>query len=252
MKSGQRYFGMTIGQIGILAGLALVGCVVIGILGTLLLNSAPNTEVEPTYTLQPSPTAVFTSTPWPTVTPIPNWQEHSFLDGRARIWLPASYSGGDTASSSEEIMEKLTATFNDEAFASDVASLLAIPEIAFFAFDTESTSSARLAYVGSEPLEPGLNLSMDYYLNRMMDNFTDANDRVVERQIEQLDHYQAGKLVVESKVQAGDAERFVTIVIYMVQVDNTMWFITYRTGREEFKDHQQTIETSASSFWVQP
>ena len=93
---------------------------------------------------------------------------------------------------------------------------------------------------------------MDYYLNRMMDNFTDVNDRVVERQIAQLDHYQAGKLVIESKVQAGDAERFVTIAIYMVKVGDTMWFITYRTGREEFKDHQQTIEASANSFWVQP
>ena len=60
----------------------------------------------------------------------------------------------DTATSSEEIMEKLKATFNDEAFASDIEGLLAIPEIDFFAFDTELTSSATIAYVGSEPLEP--------------------------------------------------------------------------------------------------
>jgi len=252
MKTGQRYFGMTLAQIGILAGLAVVACIVIGILGTMLLNAAPNTQVQPTYTLQPSPTPVVTSTAWPTVTPIPNWQEYSFLDGQARIWLPASYTGGDTATSSEAIMEKLRATFNDEAFASDVQGLLAIPEIAFFAFDTESTSSARIAYVASEALNPDLDLSMDYYLNRMMDNFTGANDRVVERQIAQLDHYQAGKLVIESKVPAGDTERFVTIVIYMVQVDDTMWFITFRTGREEFKEYQQSIEVSVNSFWIQP
>lgn len=208
MKTGQRYFGMTLTQIGILAALALAACVVIGILGALMLNLAPATQqAEPTYTLQPSPSATVTSTPWPTVTPIPDWQEHQFADGQAGIWLPASYTGGDTATSNEIIMEKLRTTFTDEAFASDIQGLLAIPEIVFFAFDTEFTDSARFMYVGTEALNPALALSMDYYLSRTMDNFTGANDRVVERQIAQLDHYSAGKLVVESKVPAGDVEQ---------------------------------------------
>jgi hypothetical protein len=252
MKTGQRYFGMTVTQIGILAVLALVACVVIGILGTMMLNFTPNAQqAEPTYTLQPSPTPIAMSTPWPTVTPIPDWQEYSFAEGQARIWLPASYIGGIPATSSEMIMEKLRATFTDEAFATDIQGLLAIPEIGFFAFDTEFVDSARFMYVGTEALNPDLALSMDHYLNRMMDNFTDPNDRVVERQIAQLDYYPAGRLVVESKVPAGDVEKFVTMVIYMVQVDDTMWFITFRTGREEFKDYQQIIETSVNSFWVQ-
>ena len=44
MNTGQRYFGMTIVQIGILAALALVACIVIGILGTLMLNRAPSPQ----------------------------------------------------------------------------------------------------------------------------------------------------------------------------------------------------------------
>ena len=252
MKTGQRYFGMTLAQIGILAGLALVACVVIGMLGTMMLNFTANTQqVEPIYTLQPSPMPDVMSTAWPTITPIPDWQEFLFAEGQARIWLPASYIGGDPSTSSEMIKENLRNTFNDEAFASDIEGLLATPEIGFFAFDTEFVDSARFMYVGTEALNPDLTLSMDYYLNRMMDNFTNPNDRVVERQIAQLDQYQAGKLVVESKVPAEDVEKFVTMVIYMVQADDTMWFITFRTGREEFRDYQQTIETSANSFWVQ-
>jgi len=35
-------------------------------------------------------------------------------------------------------------------------------------------------------------------------------------------------------------------------VDDTMWFITFRTGREEFKEYQQSIEVSVNSFWIQP
>ena len=253
MNTGKRFFGMTLAQIGILAALALVACVVIGILGTMMLNLVPNRQqVEPTYTLQPSPTAVVTSTAWPTVTPVPNWQEYSFAEGQARIWLPASYAGGDTATSSTAIMERLRATFDDEAFANDIQGLIAIPEIVFFAFDTEFTNSAKFMHVGREPLDPDLALSMDSYLNRMMDNFTDTSDRVVERQIAQLDHYQAGKLAVESKVPAGEVETFVTTAIYMVQVDDTMWFITFRTGRDEYVSQQPVIEASVNSFWVQP
>ena len=253
MKTGQKYFGMTLAQIGILAALALAACIVMGILGTLMLNLFPGTQqTEPTYTLQPGPTPVLTSTAWPTITPIPDWQEYSFAEAQARIWLPASYIGGEPATSSEMIRENLRTIFNDEAFARDIEGLLAIPELDFFAFDTKFVDSARFMYVGTEALNPDLDLSMDYYLNRMMNNFTGASDRVVERQIAQLDHYQAGKLVVESKVLSGDVEQFITMVIYMVRVDDTMWLITFRTGREEFKDYQQIIESSANSFWVQP
>ena len=253
MNSGQRYLGMTLAQIGILAALALVACVVIGILVTLMLNIFPGTQqAEPTYTLQPSPTAIVAPTAWPTVTPIPNWQVYSFANSQAKIWLPESYIGGEPATSSDMLKENLRTIYNDEAFSRDIEGLLAIPEIDFFAFDTEFVDSARFMYVGTEALNPDLDLSMDYYLNRMMDNFTGASDRVVERQIEQLEHYQAGKLVIESKVPVGDTEKFVSMAIYLVRVDDTMWFITFRTGREEFKEQQQTIETSANSFWVQP
>jgi hypothetical protein len=37
-----------------------------------------------------------------------------------------------------------------------------------------------------------------------------------------------------------------------VQVEDTMWFITYRTGREEYVSQQPFIEASINSFWVQP
>jgi hypothetical protein len=253
MKTGQRYLGMTLAQIGILVALVLVACVAIGILGTMMLSMGPLTQqAEPTYTLQPSPTVVLTPTPWPTITPIPDWQEYSFTESQARIWLPARYIGGDTATSKDIVMERLRATFNDEAFASDIQGLLAIPEIAFFAFDTEFTNSARFMHVGKEALDPDLALSMDDYLNRLMDTFTGSNDRVVGRQIAELDYYRAGKLVVESKVPAGDVETFVTAAIYLIQVNDTMWFITFRTGRDEFKDYQDIIESSVNSFWVQP
>jgi hypothetical protein len=251
MKTGQRYLGMTLVQIVILAALALVACIILGILGTMLLNSTPNTQIaQPTYTLQPSPTPFFTTTPWPTITPIPDWQEYSFADGQARIWLPASYIGGDTATSSGAIMEKLKATIDDEAFANDIQGLIASPEVSFFAFDTEFTSAVRFMFIGNETLSPDLVITMDDYLNSMM-NTTDGSNRVVERQVTQLDNNPAGILVVESKVPAGDVEVYLRAAVYVIQVDNTMWLITFRTGREEFGSYRPIIEASAKSFWIQ-
>lgn len=252
MNTGKRYFGMTLAQIGILAALALVACIVIGILGTMMLNFTPTTQsVEPTYTLQPSPTPVMPSTPWPTVTPIPDWQEYSFAEGQARIWLPASYIGGDTVTSSGTIMEKLKATFDDEAFANDIQGLMATPEVSFFAFDTEFTSAVRFMFIGKETLSPDVVITLDGYLNNMVDNSVDGSDRLVERQVTQEDYYPVGKLVVESKVPAEDAEVYVTVATYVIQVDNTMWLITFRTGREEFGGYRPTIESIATSFWIQ-
>jgi hypothetical protein len=252
MKTGQRYFGMTLAQIGILAALALVACIIIGILGTMMLNFTPTTQqAEPTYTLQPSPTTVETSAPWPTVTSIPDWQEYSFAEGQARIWLPASYIGGDTVTSSEAIMEKLKATINDEAFASDIQGLMATPEVSFFAFDTEFTSAVRFMFIGKETLSPDLVITLDNYLNHMVDNSTDGSNRLVERQVTQQDYYSVGKLVVESKIPAEDVEVYVTIATYVIQVDNTMWLITFRIGREEFGSYRPIIESIANSFWMQ-
>jgi len=252
MKTKQRHFGMTLAQIGILAALALVACIVVGILGTMLLNFAPTTQqVEPTYTLQPSPTVVFSPTPWPTITPIPDWQEYSFADNQARIWLPASYIGGDTITSSAAIMEKLRATFDDEAFANDIQGLMATPEVSFFAFDTEFTSVVRFMFVGKEALSPDLVVTLDDYLNIVVDNSTNGSSRVVERQVTQQDYYQVGKLVVESKIPAEDVEVYVTLATYVIQVDNTMWLITFRTGREEFGSYRQIIESIANSFWIE-
>jgi hypothetical protein len=243
---------MTFAQIGILAALAFVACIIMGFLGMMLLGSAPATpQVQPTYTLQPTPTTVVTSTPWPTITPIPNWQEYTFADGQARIWLPANYVGGDSVTSGSAIMEQVKAASNEEAFINGVQELIASPEVSFFAFDTdESTSVIRIMFVSRETLSPDLVLTIDDYLNHMVDDAVAEGGRVVERQVTQLDSYPAGVLVTEIRISAGDIEVYVTVTMYVIQVDNTMWFMTFRTGREEFGNYRPTIEASANSFWI--
>lgn len=252
MAASKRYFGMTIIQIGTLSLLALVACITLSILGGMIFRPAPSVqEVSATYTLAPRPTAKPTTTPWPTITPVSDWKRHTFSNDQAQIWLPNSFFGGDTKTSSDEIMEKVRTTFNDETFTSDIEGLIAIPGILFFAIDTDSNDSARFMHVGSEPKDPDITLTMDGYLNHMMDKFSGGSERVVERQITQLDNFPVGKLVVESKVPAGDLDAFVSTAIYMIMVDDTMWFVTFRTGRDEFSSYQEIIQAVVNSFWIQ-
>ena len=250
----QRYFGMTMGQLIILAVLGFMACVLAGIAGSMALTmtSNPRQVAQPTYTLAPTQAPAPTSTAVPTITAIPDWNAFNFAEYRAIVWLPASYSGGDTTTSSETILQNLRAATEDEAFINDIQGLIALPEIKFFAFDTDLTNGTRFMYVGNEALDPDLFITMDDYLNRTMDNLIGGSERVVERQIVQLDRYPAGKLVIENKVPAGEGEAFVTMAVYLVRAGNTMWFINYRTGKSEYKGYQPIVEDSVNSFWAQP
>jgi hypothetical protein len=245
---------MTVGQLIILSVLGCIACSVAGFAGSMAFTLAamPQPEALVTYTLAPTRTPAPTSTPLPTITPIPNWSAYSFAEGKASIWLPASYSGGDTATSSATIMGNLRASTSDEAFISDIEGLIALPEVKFFAFDTNFEQGSKFMYVGIEALDPDLILSMDDYLNRMMDNFASGSERVVERQIVELERFTTGKLVIENKVPTGEGETFVTMAIYLIEIEDTMWFVIFRTGRGEYKDYQPIIEASVNSFWAVP
>jgi hypothetical protein len=148
-------------------------------------------------------------------------------------------------------MEQVKAASNEEAFISGVQELIASPEVSFFAFDTaESTSVIRFMFVSRETLSSDLVLTIDDYLNHMVDDAVAEGGRVVERQVTQLDSYPAGVLVTELRISAGDIEVYATVAMYVIQVDNTMWLMTFRTGREEFGSYRPTIEASANSFWI--
>ena len=130
------------------------------------MSTNPPPAVQPTYTLLPTQTPAATATPLPTITAIPEWKSFTFAENRALVWLPASYSGGDTTTSSETIMANLRASTKDDAFIADIQGLIALPEIKFFAFDTDFSKGARFMYVGNEALEPDLLLTLDDYLRK--------------------------------------------------------------------------------------
>lgn len=251
MNIQKRYFGMTQAQIGILVGLALVSCVVIGIFGKMISDT--NAAVEPAsrmYTPSPTPLPTASPTPWPESNPISGWQVHTFASPQAQIWLPKSYIGSDTTTITVDELEKVKITI-DDVFLNEDLYRISSPEVAFFAFDTASSEVLRNVYVRRESLDPASLLSMNDHLNMLMADLSSDSDRVVERQIKQMENFPAGTLVLESKVLQDDVEAFVSTSVHMIRVEDTMWTIVLRSGRGEYSDYKTTIEDIVNSFWVQ-
>jgi hypothetical protein len=254
------FFGLSPVEIGILVVLILVICGLAVFIGKSFLDAlraanAVEDQLPPTLTLAPSPTPKITSTPWPAAEPIPDWGKFEFAGSKASLWLPNSYQGGDPIAYPEIVMMTVEVFSSDQAFNQSVEEMISNnPALTFFAFDTTATESARIVFVIPEPADPDPTLTMDDYLDALMETARKDGMRLVGRDIIALDHFEAGQLAMEFRVPTGPENQYanVRMVVYLVQVDDTIWSIAYRTGREEFDDFLPVIETSINSFHVQP
>jgi len=118
-KKSKRYYGMTMAQIQILAGAAVGGLLIVGILLAFLLMPASNLAAPQavetkaaTPTKTPAPT-IAAETDTPTAPPViatkippTGWVE--FTTQGAAIWLPGSFTGGDMGADRENTIAKVT------------------------------------------------------------------------------------------------------------------------------------------------
>jgi len=264
----RRYFGMTVVQVGILAGLAvLVGSVLcvglVLILADRAASAAPREVViaspalatpppmptsAPRPTLTPEPTA----TPGVTSTPVPGWKR--FEGSGAELWLPENYKGGNPATGLETIVAEIRALGPDfDEIANEVEQNLSDSHVAIFAFDANVGDALTLTTVQviSESLDSDVEITMDAYLDAVIKNLP-ADYRVVERKIEILDRYQAGRLSVDYKITDQQVSVFRKRLIYAIRVDDAMWVVQYLTERDDFKDALPIFELSIQTFVVQP
>jgi hypothetical protein len=206
----------------------------------------------PTYTLSPSETPSPEPTQLITTTPIPGWSKFEFANPPGELWLPESYEGGDTVNYPDIVLLSAEIFIDDQEFIDDIKNLIEIPEVVFFAFDTDSEGVIRFAYVMSEELDPDLDVTLDVYMNVLSDNAAEDGAKVVGRTTVQTDQYEAGRIVIENKVPAGDLEAFIHLTIYSIRLDNTMWNVAFRTGRDEYNDYLPVMDDVVNTFRVHP
>ena len=224
-----KYFGMTPIQIGILAGLAGLVCLLFGLAGWFILRGSSNglsnasqSSLLPTPTpwTIPSPAPTQTATPIPYETLIPNgWAQ--FKTGLVEIWLPTNFQPGDPS------------LFNNSSHEG-------IAELILTDSPSESTSSQMLAFVSYEPMpaEP-----MDIYLDRQLASLPD-DLRLAERRKVFLNSTEVARLVFEERVNNVEINH----VNYVFQDGSTIWYVEYIAPLHRFYEMLSTFEKSAKTF----
>ena len=239
----KRYLGMTIPQLGVLAGLGLcICCTLVG--GYSWLNSMVAAAYEVpviNLTLPPPPTPLPTETPPPTPSPTPITYEslipagwELFLSESApgmEVWLPSSYE----AYTENPNMQTVT-VYEGEGF-EKLVSVLRL---------TDMTQSPYLLYttfqISTQPL-PASNIDKTIELV-----FADMKQaaRLVESDVFEIGDYPARKLVFDitgNGVNAG-------LVAYVIQDNVTVWYLGFTTPYNELYTRMPDFDRTAQTFRI--
>lgn len=234
MTENRNYFGMTRTQIGILAGLAGIACLLFGLTGwfavrgnanffngapqsTTILQSTSTPFVMPTLALTETPTAVTYELLIPD-----GWVQ--FKTGLVEIWLPAEFKQADPS------------TFLDSPD-------LAMPEL----FMREATSSSSLyqmlVMISYEPL---IGDSLDTYLDTETAKLP-STIRVAERRKVIVNSSEIVRFVFETRT---DNQIDVNDMAYVFLDGSTVWFVEYVAQINEFYEKLSTFEQSVKTFRI--
>lgn len=232
MTQNRNYLDMTPTQIGILAGLAGIACLLFGLTGWLVfrgnstLLASQNTLVPqtmPTPFVMPSLVPTGTPTPVPYEQLIPEgWVQ--FKTGLVEIWLPAEFRQADL-----------------NAFG-DLPGL-AMPEL--FMREAESSSSLyqMLVMVSYEPMTAD---TLDVYLDNEMVKLP-STVRVAERRKVEVNSTEVVRLVFEID---NDQNVDINDMTYVFLDGSTVWYVEYAAQINEFYEMLSMFEQSAKTFRI--
>lgn len=234
MQLDNKYFGMTLKQIGILAGLAATACLLFALASWFFLRGKFGQSSNPA---QGAPISQYTATPWAipslvptgTVTPVPyeelipgGWVQ--FKTGLVEIWLPAEFQPGDPQ------------LFNN-------SSNTAIGELILTGSRSDSSLYQMLVMVSYEPLTAD---SLDTYLDAEVTKLP-ADIRVAQRTNLTLNGTEAIRFVFETRYSNN---LDVNDLTYVFLDGSTIWYVEYAAQINEFFEMLSTFEKSVQTFRV--
>jgi len=234
MNSSRKYLGMTIPQLGVLAGLAGALLLILCIGGWLILGGGSNTAspqqiptgiestatlvVLPTVTLTPAPTAV----PYEQLIP-QGWKQHR--TDLIEIWLPSDYR--KTAIKDLVVLDKRV-----------------VVELTLSQTPTETSLYHLYVIIASEPLQ-GDSLDSHLEISAVEATATPTTFRLVEQQDVLLNATPAIRLLYEGK-STDNVD--VNSLIFVVLDGNTVWYVEYWTQINQFYNNLETFEKSILTF----
>lgn len=181
--------------------------------------------------------------PQPEAPPIPGWEK--FDGGRVALWLPQSFRGGPLRGKNlDAVVEGIRALGPD--FEKAAQTIERNPSaFVIFAVDSRVGDSGTLTSMNVVAERVPSAVTVNTYVNIVAKKLS-RKYQVVERGIVPLDHYEAGRLVVEIDVRGVSIKS----VMYAVKDGSTIWALNYGTGASEFDQRLPAFEQSARSFAV--
>ena len=228
MDQNRRYLGMTIQQIGILAGLAGALLLILCLGGFIVFRSGLNPPglsqqptIESTPSLIVSPTPTFT--PAPTLIPyeqlIPEgWTQH--LSSLAEIWMPPAYRDAKLKIPKGAVW-------------------VAQPDLVVSQPVSKSALYAKSMVISYEPLTDNLDPFVDVKVQSVS-----PSARLVDRGRTTLNTGEAIKLVFETQVDT----LAVNQLVYVIQDGGTVWYVLYMAQINEFYENIETFDDSIRTF----
>jgi hypothetical protein len=231
MQQNNKYFGMTPTQIGILAGLAVIACLLFGLTGWFALRGNLDTNAPdgtPVSQSTATPWTIPSSVPTGTVTPLPyetlipgGWSQ--FKTGLMEIWLPAEFQPGDP-----------------QFFNNSVNS--AIGELILTSSSPEPSPYKMLVIISYEPLTSE---SLDTFLDDKVAKLP-TDMRLAQRTKVTLNGTESVRLVFETGLNNLE----VNDLTYVFLDGGTIWYVEYLAQINEFFEMLSTFEKSAKTFRI--
>jgi hypothetical protein len=228
--TNKKYFGMTVTQLGILAGLAglafllfcIVGWLVIGrgLRAAQIVPPTPSPFATATLVVLPTPTSTLAPTPIPYETLIPaGWVQ--FKTPLYEIWLPAGYKN---------------------AQADHLVTGLGNKPILDLSLNGKYTSKSPNKISVTVAYEPMTGASFDQFLNERL---VALGPVVSERSQVDLNTVPAVRLIFTGR-KGNNTD--INELTYVVLDGGTVWYVQYTAELTEFYNLLTTFESSARTF----
>ncbi len=231
MTQDRKYLGMTVQQLGILAGLVVLVCLIFGVMGSLafrrglgLFARAP----QPTPVVQLTATIVIppTVTPTGTATPIPyeqlipyGWTQHKTQ--LMEIWMPPDFK--------QAAPNAVSAVAGNSVYLN----------LGLVSSLSKSSYPVSLS-VSYEPLTAN---TLDEFLKVKLSNIPMDINMVENRKVS-INSKDAVRLMFEGKRDNLD----VNDLLFVFQDGGTVWYVKYSAEIKEFYEQLPNFEESVKTF----
>lgn len=232
MTQDRKYFGMTVLQLGILAGLVVFACLLFGVTGWFALRGGLglfSRSSEPTPTIQPTSTRLIISTATPTETPTPipyeqlipyGWIQHKTQ--LIELWLSPDFKNAAPG------------------VVSGVSGNSVYLNLALVSTSSKSGYPTSVS-VSYEPLTSN---TLEEFLEVKLSNIPPEINMVENRKVS-INSADAVRLMFEGH---GSNNLDVNDLLFVFQDGSTVWYVKYSAEITEFYEMLPIFEESVKTF----